>query len=57
MKRSYHLLLFFIPLVITACQPKADKLAAASASPTYPYTIKHPDYWDIDTSHAKRWLF
>ncbi len=52
MKRNY--LLVIIPLLITACQPKATTNAAAtsSATPAYPYSIKHPDYWTMDTSHA-----
>jgi len=47
-------LLFIIPLLITACQPKAKTDAAVAPAPTpaYPYTIKHPDYWSMDTSHA-----
>lgn len=48
-----NLLLLIIPVLITACQPKTTTTAAAaSASPSYPYTIKHPDYWDVDTSHT-----
>jgi hypothetical protein len=48
-----NLLLIIIPLLIAACQPKEKSSApAASTSPSYPYTIKHPDNWDMDTSHA-----
>ena len=48
-----NLLLLIIPLLIAACQPKEkSSTPAASAPPAYPYTIKHPDNWDMDTSHA-----
>jgi hypothetical protein len=47
-----NLLLLIIPVLITACQQKAATDATAAASPKYPYTIKHPDYWDMDTSHT-----
>lgn len=52
MKKIY--LLFIIPLLITACQPKTktDDTAATSVTPVYPYKIKHPDYWTMDTSHT-----
>jgi hypothetical protein len=45
-------LLLIIPVLITACQQKAATDATAPATPKYPYTIKHPDYWDMDTSHT-----
>jgi PBP1b-binding outer membrane lipoprotein LpoB len=49
--KKIHLLLISA-LLITACQqaPKPDA-AASSPTPNYPYKIKHPDNWDIDTSH------
>ncbi len=52
MKRNY--LLLIIPMLITACQPKAktETAAAATSAPVYPYKIKNPDNWIIDTSHA-----
>jgi hypothetical protein len=51
--RKQHLLLLLLPLLIVACKPKATEAPAASTTtPAYPYTIKHPDYWMIDTSHA-----
>ena len=51
MKKAY--LLLFFPLLLAACQPKAASTAGTSApAPKYPYTIKNPDNWDMDTSHA-----
>ena len=51
--RKQHLLLLLFPLLIVACKPKVTEAPATSTTtPTYPYTIKHPDYWMIDTSHA-----
>lgn len=47
-------LLLFIPLLITACQqkPATDAAPATSATPDYPYKIKLPDNWAVDTSHT-----
>ncbi|GAB3914165.1 nuclear transport factor 2-like protein [Mucilaginibacter boryungensis] len=53
MKKSYLLLL--MPLLLAACTPKASSDTATKAAadvPNYPYKIKHPDYWMMDTSHA-----
>lgn len=52
MKRIY--LLLAAPLLITACQPKPSSTASApkADSVAYPYTIKHPDQWQMDTSKA-----
>ena len=51
--KKQHLLLLLLPLFIAACKPKATEAPAASTTtPAYPYTIKHPDYWMIDTSHT-----
>ena len=51
--RKQHLLLLLLPLLIVACKPKSTEAPAATTTTTaYPYTIKHPDYWMIDTSHA-----
>jgi len=57
MKKIYLLLL--APLLFAACQSKTGSTAAATTAtdtPNYPYTIKHPDYWLIDTSHANTML-
>ena len=50
MKRTY--LLFALPLLITACKPKSsDNVSSPKTdSVTYPYTIKDPDQWQMDTS-------
>jgi len=51
--RRKSLLLLLLPLLIAACQPKKTEApSATTASPAYPYTIKHPDYWINDTSHT-----
>jgi hypothetical protein len=51
--RKQRLLLLLLPLLIAACKTKTTEAPAASTTPpAYPYTIKHPDYWMIDTSHA-----
>lgn len=53
MKKSY-LLLAFPALLMAACkQPETKATATANtATPNYPYTIKNPDYWLMDTSHT-----
>ncbi len=47
-------LLLVMPLLIIACKPKpsTDAVASKTDSVAYPYTIKHPDQWVADTSHA-----
>lgn len=51
MKKTY--LLFAGVLLFAACKPNPSTETAASAStPDYPYKIKKPDNWLIDTSHT-----
>jgi hypothetical protein len=47
-------LLLALPLLITACKPKAAPDAAAPKTDTvsYAYSIPKPDNWSIDTSNA-----
>jgi hypothetical protein len=46
-------LLFAGALLLAACQPKPQtEASAASATPDYPYKIKAPDNWVIDTNHT-----
>lgn len=56
MKKIYSLLL--APLLLVACQSKPGSTNATTATdtPNYPYTIKHPDYWLMDTSHTNTML-
>jgi uncharacterized protein YcfL len=49
MKKTY--LLLACVLLFTACKPKPTT-EVASVSPDYPYKIKNPDNWLIDTSHT-----
>jgi hypothetical protein len=52
MKKSY-LLLAIPALLMAACkQPEAKTEAPTTATPNYPYKIKNPDYWLMDTSHT-----
>lgn len=44
-------LLFAGALLIAACKPKTDAVVT-TAAPDYPYKIKSPDNWLIDTSHT-----
>ncbi len=52
MKKTY--LLWLLPLCMAACQSKTASTASTgmAATPNYPYKIKHPDYWMMDTSTA-----
>ena len=49
MKKTY--LLFIVALAFAACEPK-PKTETNAALPAYPYTIKYPDNWSMDTSHT-----
>jgi hypothetical protein len=50
MKKAFLLLL--APLLIAACKQPETKTAATIATPDYPYKIKQPDNWLMDTSHT-----
>jgi uncharacterized protein YcfL len=49
-----YLLLLILPVLMVACKPKTKTNLSPppTASTDYPYKIKNPDYWLMDTSHA-----
>ena len=51
MKKTF-LLLAGALLAMAACKQPETKTEATTATPDYPYKIKNPDYWLMDTGHT-----
>ncbi len=50
MRKAY--LMLIAPLLLAACAPKPGTTASTTPAPVYPYKIKNPDGWLMDTSHV-----